>query len=46
MSSDSPHYLFQMVGTDLLHWNEQDFVLIITADSRKLRIYIRQMQQQ
>ena len=34
MPSDVPHYLFQMVGSDLFHWNEQDFVLVVDYYSR------------
>ena len=34
MPSDVPHYLFQMVGSDLFHWNDQDFVLVVNHHSR------------
>ena len=32
--SDVPHYPFQMVGSDLFHWNDQDFVLVVDYYSR------------
>ena len=28
-ASDVPQYPFQMVGSDLLNWNGQDFVLVV-----------------
>ena len=34
MPSDVPHYPFQMVGSDLFHWNDQDFVLVVDYYSR------------
>ena len=34
MLSDIPHYPFQMVGTDLFHWNGQDFILMVDYNSR------------
>ena len=33
-ASDVPHYPFQMVGSDLLNWNGQDFVLVVDYYSR------------
>ena len=32
MPRDVPHYPFQIVGTDLYHWNGQDFVHQILGD--------------
>ena len=34
MPSDVPHYPFQMVESDLFHWNDQDFVLVVNYYSR------------
>ena len=34
MPSDIPHYPFQMVGTNLFHWNGQDFILMVDYYSR------------
>ena len=33
-ASDVPQYPFQMVGSDLLNWNGQDFVLVVDCYSR------------
>ena len=38
MSSDVPHNPFQMVGSDLFHWNDQDFVLVVDYYSRYWQI--------
>ena len=34
MPSDVPHYPFQIKGTDLFHWNGQEFVLVVNYYSR------------
>ena len=34
MPSDVSQYLFEIVGTYLFHWNEQDFVLVVDYYSR------------
>ena len=43
-----PQYPFQMVGSDLLNWNGQDFVLVLitTADIGMLRSFTKQILQQ
>ena len=33
-ASDVPQYPFQMVGSDLLNWNGQDFVFVVDYYSR------------
>ena len=38
MPSDVLHYSFQMVGSDLFHWNDQDFVLVVDYYSRYWKI--------
>ena len=32
--SEVPQYPFQMVGSDLLHWNGQDFVVVVDYYNR------------
>nr|XP_004211966.2 uncharacterized protein K02A2.6-like [Hydra vulgaris] len=34
ISSEIPNHSFQIVGTDLFHWNNQDFIIVVDYYSR------------
>nr|XP_047146762.1 uncharacterized protein K02A2.6-like [Hydra vulgaris] len=38
ISSEIPNHPFQIVGTDLFHWNNQDFIIVVDYYSRYWKI--------